>query len=149
MMKNGNIYDVVIVGAGPAGLSAARTAARLGFSTVVLERLGGVGELSHPCSAIMAPIPRLALGGGSGPDSGRAASNLYFRKIDLSIPSVLVRGYPTEQHWLSPSGQAFAANLAGRKSGGSSSKRHSVAAESDSGAQDCSADIDRTHSSCR
>ena len=81
-------YDLAIIGAGPAGLSAARTAARLGFSTVVLERLAGAGELSHPCSAIIAPIPRLALGGGAGPDAGAPTPNLYFRKIDLNIPSV-------------------------------------------------------------
>ncbi len=43
-------YNVAIVGAGPAGLSAARTVARLGFSVVVFEQLAQPGELQHPAA---------------------------------------------------------------------------------------------------
>ncbi len=112
-MNRGNAFDVVVIGAGPAGLGAARTAARLGFSTLVLERLATAGELSHPCSAIIAPVPHASL---------RQKSNLkgvqrsvYFRKVDLSIPAGLIRGYPTLQHWISPSGHDFTATLSGQR----------------------------------
>jgi flavin-dependent dehydrogenase len=104
-------YDVIVVGAGPAGLSAARTAARLGFATLVLERLGGAGELSHPCSSIIAPVPRTLLGHlGSWP-----TGELYFRKIDLAIPTTLVQGYAIHQHWLDPDGRDSQGWLGGRK----------------------------------
>ena len=36
-------YDVVIVGAGPAGIGAALAAARNGCSTIMVERFGCVG----------------------------------------------------------------------------------------------------------
>ncbi|MEU7002071.1 FAD-dependent oxidoreductase [Nonomuraea sp. NPDC046570] len=38
--------DLVILGAGPAGLAAAWRAARLGLSVTVLERASAVGGLS-------------------------------------------------------------------------------------------------------
>ncbi len=104
-------YDIIVVGAGPAGLSAARTASRLGFSTLVLERLNRPGELSHPCSAIIAPVPRIMLGHHTAAQAGE----MYFRKIDLAIPASLVEGYPTHQRWLAPDGQAHVAWLGGRK----------------------------------
>jgi thioredoxin reductase (NADPH) len=41
------VYDLVVVGAGPAGLAAAVYAASEGLSTVVLERLGPGGQASR------------------------------------------------------------------------------------------------------
>ena len=50
-------YDLAIVGAGPAGLAAAESAARLGFSVVLIERnrLGGnsLNAGSVPSKAII------------------------------------------------------------------------------------------------
>ena len=42
--ENSNFYNFVIVGAGPAGLTAGITAARLGFTSIILER----GSLAGP-----------------------------------------------------------------------------------------------------
>ncbi len=40
------IYDVVIIGGGPAGYSAALYAARAGFSTVVVEKMAAGGQMA-------------------------------------------------------------------------------------------------------
>src|SRR5580658_1107500 len=53
-----NVYDLAIVGAGPAGLAAAESAARLGFSVALIERnrLGGnsLNVGSVPSKALIA-----------------------------------------------------------------------------------------------
>ncbi len=93
-------YDIIVVGAGPAGLAAARTAARLGFRTVVIERAGGPGELSHPCTSVVAPL--------AGVFSGRRAlGGLFFPRLDLLIPERLIVGYPATQRFVSPAGFRF------------------------------------------
>ncbi len=40
------IYDVIIIGGGPAGYSAALYAARAGFSTVVIEKMAAGGQMA-------------------------------------------------------------------------------------------------------
>ena len=45
-MVEKKINDIVIVGAGPAGLTASIYAARAGLSAVVLDELGAGGQLS-------------------------------------------------------------------------------------------------------
>lgn len=42
-----NLYDVVIIGGGPAGYTAALYAARSGFSTMVIERLAAGGQMTQ------------------------------------------------------------------------------------------------------
>jgi len=46
-MSESTIYDVAIIGAGPAGCSAAYTAAKEGLGTIVLEEHTSVGEPVH------------------------------------------------------------------------------------------------------
>lgn len=42
-----NLYDVIIIGGGPAGYTAALYAARSGFSTMVIERLAAGGQMTQ------------------------------------------------------------------------------------------------------
>ena len=98
-------HDVIIVGAGPAGLSAARTTARLGFSTLLLERMPAAGYQAQPCSAIIAPVPGLLKG-------RRLLGDLFYPQLDLVIPSALVVGYPRLHRFISPGGYEVAAPFA-------------------------------------
>ena len=48
-IKNSKNYDFIIVGAGPAGLTASIVAARKGFKAVIIEK----GELAGPAPTII------------------------------------------------------------------------------------------------
>jgi len=90
-------YHLIVVGAGPAGLSAARTASRLGLDVLVLEALSEAGELGHPCGAAIAPHPGFVSG-------QRQGDSLHFPELDLTIPGDLVVGWPRTQRYISPGG---------------------------------------------
>ena len=46
MKDNHHVYDMIIIGGGPAGYTAALYAARAGFETLVLERLSAGGQMA-------------------------------------------------------------------------------------------------------
>ena len=46
-MKNSHIYDMIIVGGGPAGYTAALYAARAGLDVMVLEKLSAGGQMAQ------------------------------------------------------------------------------------------------------
>ncbi len=99
-MSDNERYDLLIVGAGPAGLSAARTAARLGFATAVVDRLAAPGMTGHECSAVLVPAPGLV--------SGRSLfGGLFFPQVDLWIPESIIRAPETTQRCYSPSGLEY------------------------------------------
>ena len=100
-------YDVIVIGGGPAGLSAAHAAATLGLKTLLLERLPKAGELGHPCSGVVAPLPGFISG-------QRKEDGLHFPELDLIIPSTLVIGHPTVSRYISPGGLTFEASFPDR-----------------------------------
>ena len=46
MINNNHVYDMIIIGGGPAGYTATLYAARAGFDTLVLERLSAGGQMA-------------------------------------------------------------------------------------------------------
>lgn len=99
-----NLYDLIIIGGGPAGLSAARAGARAGCKTLLLEKLAAAGELGHPCSGAIAPIPGFVSG-------QRTKDGLQFRELDLDVPASLIVGSPCVQRYISPGGFEFQARF--------------------------------------
>jgi digeranylgeranylglycerophospholipid reductase len=43
-------YDVIVIGAGPAGLMAAKTAAEDGLKVALLERKTSIAEVTRACA---------------------------------------------------------------------------------------------------
>ena len=46
-------YDLVIVGAGPAGLMAAKTAGEYGLKVALLERKRDIAEIRRSCAMML------------------------------------------------------------------------------------------------
>ena len=46
MTNNNHVYDIIIIGGGPGGYTAALYAARAGFDTLVLERFSAGGQMA-------------------------------------------------------------------------------------------------------
>ena len=45
-MNNNHVYDMLVVGGGPGGYTAALYAARAGLDTIVLEKLSAGGQMA-------------------------------------------------------------------------------------------------------
>ena len=49
-------YDVIIVGAGPAGLMAAKTAGEMGLRTALIERKSIITDINRACSMMIVTL---------------------------------------------------------------------------------------------
>jgi flavin-dependent dehydrogenase len=99
------MFDMIVIGAGPAGLAAAIRGADLGLDILVVERLTEPGLLSHPCGGAMAPLPGFVSGRRSG-DGG-----VFFPELDLTVPAEAILGWPDTIRYLSPGGYAMRAEF--------------------------------------
>jgi flavin-dependent dehydrogenase len=102
-------YDIVVVGAGPAGLSAARTAARLGFRTLVVEQLAAPFRSMRGWTR-----GRVAPHGPSKLFRKCEAGSLYFPQIDLGIPTALMTAYAAPPRCFSPTAGDVSAAFIGQ-----------------------------------
>ncbi len=85
--ENSSFYNFVIVGAGPAGLTAGITAARLGLTSIILERGGLAGPKPRGEGMANMPIVDEILGNGYLPSIGFKSSGgrVWHSPNDLQI----------------------------------------------------------------
>ncbi|MCX5898414.1 MAG: NAD(P)/FAD-dependent oxidoreductase, partial [Proteobacteria bacterium] len=55
-------YDVIVVGAGPAGLMAAKTAGENGLSVALIERKDNIADINRACSMMVVTLTGKYLG---------------------------------------------------------------------------------------
>ena len=51
-----NAYDLIVVGAGPAGLMAAKTAGEQGLKVALLERKKSITDINRACSMMIVTL---------------------------------------------------------------------------------------------
>ena len=83
-------YDLIVVGAGPAGIMAARTAAENGLSVVLLERKKNIPAFTRSCATMFAVEDDYLFG-------ERMFFNEHHKK--LTFP---VNGFSVKSYWASP-----------------------------------------------
>lgn len=93
------LYDLVVVGAGPAGLSAAIRGRALGLEVAVIERLPSPRRSHHPDGGML-------MGGASSYHLDRAGGGLRLRELDLEIPARDVRDWMHHFIFMGPDGLA-------------------------------------------
>ncbi|NVM37099.1 MAG: NAD(P)/FAD-dependent oxidoreductase [Candidatus Lokiarchaeota archaeon] len=91
--ENSNFYNFVIVGAGPAGLTAGITAARLGFTSIILEKGKHAGPKPRGESIAHMPIVDAILGEGFLPSIGFKSNGgrVWHSPNDLKITTTYSR----------------------------------------------------------
>ena len=114
------IYDLIVVGAGPGGLMAARTAARDGLKVVLLEKRKNITSVRRYCSQLL----RIGTGGFSSDkkptdrdirsisvtfdiDDNHAVLHLKNLPEDVTIDYRGMLGPYHNETWVSPAGYSF------------------------------------------
>lgn len=94
------IYDLVIVGAGPAGLMAAKTAAEQGLTVLLAEKRKNVGRVTRACSM------QFVLDEGYENECVRVEEDkVIFPKNGFEIEYDGIRRGLTDKHYVSPGGR--------------------------------------------
>jgi flavin-dependent dehydrogenase len=95
-----DVFDIAIIGAGPAGLNAARTGASLGLATILLEKSAYPVEEPQARYALVYPVPEIFSG-------YRRSGWIHFPELELVISQKLANETAARLHYVSPSGYEF------------------------------------------
>ena len=79
-----NAYDLIVVGAGPAGLMAAKTAGEHGLKVALLERKKNITDINRACSMMIVTLTGCYLGDRVSINS--RDQRLCFPAYGFSIP---------------------------------------------------------------
>jgi len=96
------IYDIAIIGAGPAGLMAAKTAAEHGLKAVVLEKRTNVSRITRACCEQLI-MDKDFQGDTIRLEAGKIVSLTNDFSVDYAGPTADV----TDKYFISPSGRTI------------------------------------------
>jgi len=83
-------YDLIVVGGGPGGLMAAKTAAEDGLKTLLIERKRNITEINRGCSQIFY-THKLTVRAGGESDTGTPHSDGYIEPVSVESDGVKTR----------------------------------------------------------
>ena len=75
-------YDLIVVGGGPAGLMAAKTAAEDGLKVILVERKRNITEINRACSQIFY-VRKLTVMAGGKSDTGEMHRDGYIEPVSV------------------------------------------------------------------
>ena len=75
-------YDIIIIGGGPAGLIAARTAARDGLKVVLVERRRNIAEINRACTQIFYLSKMTPVGDA---ETGQRRKDGYLEPVSVEV----------------------------------------------------------------
>jgi flavin-dependent dehydrogenase/NAD-dependent dihydropyrimidine dehydrogenase PreA subunit len=92
------IYDLVIVGAGPAGIAAALRARQLGMTVAILERLPSPERVHHPDGGLLFSSKQVY-------ELKPRGNDLYLEDLDLTISAEVIQERLQDFFMSGPNGQ--------------------------------------------
>lgn len=99
-LSRSGCYDVIVIGGGPAGLTAAYFAAKEGCRTLLFEKLPHEGMLSHPDGGVMWSIPKLVT-------LKREDAGIRILETDFLLPNRIIIGASQSGEFIGPNNARF------------------------------------------
>ncbi|TXT66217.1 MAG: hypothetical protein BAJALOKI3v1_40027 [Promethearchaeota archaeon] len=93
-------HDVIIIGAGLAGLTAAYNLAKEEVDVKVFDRLPKSGILDHPCGCMVSPVPNSITFKNS-------SEGILYKEVDFLFTEDMILEYPGKMEFIMPNGCKF------------------------------------------
>ncbi|MEW5816610.1 MAG: NAD(P)/FAD-dependent oxidoreductase [Spirochaetota bacterium] len=99
-ISRSDYYDVIVIGGGPAGLTAAYFATKEGCRTLLFEKLPHKGKLSHPEGGAIWPIPKLVT-------LEKEPMGIKILETDFLLPNRIIIGASRSSEFIGPNNARF------------------------------------------